>query len=1314
MIQAAKLLTDSRYREHTAFWKEALSRLDGDFHSRQNWRSYALSSEKEIEIAFEIDAPTAGLITKLAAGKDIGVFVILVGAVCHALKLYSGSSTVCVESPPLGGAGRNNLDSNVPLVAHFQAGLSVKEHLDAIRRMAAGSYTYQDFPVSAVRDLLLKRGRTQTSNVLVTCPAIHEEARGAASYDLMIEIEMRPRLRLVLRGGAAEFARSYLENFGRHLCNILREYADTEKPVGQVSALDQAERERLLREYNPARNTIPKSYSIDRLFYARAAEAPDRLAIKKGDQKTTYGELNAASNRLARFLQDQLGIGQGDAVGLFFDRSPESIIGLLAVLKAGAVYLPLDPEYPSDRIRFMVEDARAKAFLIHSDHISQLMQFSDVPMFALDIQMSTLQTPAEDLEPSASASDAAYIIYTSGSTGKPKGVVLEHGGLANTVLHHIEALNVESTDRLSQFYSASFDSSLFEIFVALLSGAALVLVSKEFIKDPEQFGVYIESQGVTMLTVPPVYLSTLNRARLGGVKKIVSAGDNARLGEAVELARTKAYYNSYGPTETSICVTHYQVNPSVHYGSRIPIGKPISNTSIYVLDEDLRLVPEGCIGEICVSGVAVARGYLNEATTKTSFVKDPFIPGERMYRTGDLGVWLPDGNLELVGRNDTQVKIRGYRVELGEVESALLRHSSVKQAVAVAREDSGGGKRLVTYITADRPVTAAELRAHLKERLPRYMIPSAFVTLAEMPVTANGKIDRKALPDPQTMEEIGGNGASRNDTEQKLVEIWKETLGIERVGIRDNFFELGGDSILIIQMVSQAARQGIKLTPQDVFERQTIASLAEVAGTVEIAAAEQGVISGPVRLLPMQAWFFQQEIEARHHYNQSVMLDVPADLNPELLRECLKGLLTHHAALRARFVLKDDEWEQEIAADERSDVFSAADLSNIAPDRRESTLEQEASSLQASIDLANGPLMRVRLFRMDETRARLLLVAHHLVIDGVSWRILLEDLYAAYQQRSAGQAIQLPAKTTSIREWAERLNQYAQSLKGEYHYWLKQTSGSPLPLDYDGGANTMDSAEEITVLLDQSETDSLLHDAPRAYNTQINDLLLTALALMYKEWTGEEALLVDLEAHGREDLFGGVDLSRTVGWLTAIYPVLLEAGTDDVASNLKAIKGQLRSVPHNGIGYGILRYLRTSRPSGGDSEQRVTLKAQPQASIVFNYLGQTDRVLSVEGDWRAIVGSNGGERGNSGRRSYQLEITGIVTRGRLQLTFTYSRNLHRKETIELRAGRFLEKLRGLISHCCGLETRSFSPSDFPAARIDQKALDTLISQINQE
>ena len=1312
MNELNTLLTSEDYREHAEFWKRTLGLIEGDFRLRQNWQSYALPPDgRPLARELKLDEQVAGLVSELGRGKDTGVFVVILAAVFHVLRIYTGASTVFADSPGF-ITGTDERSGSVPLIFAYDAALTVRTYLDRVRDLVAQSYTYQDFPLQEFAAGSLKRN-LPTSNVLIQMPGVHEPLTEHGSYDLVINIRRDRELSIRLEGRASVLSAQFLENVDRHLGNAIAGFADLDVSIGSLSLIDEAERKKLLESLawtRDAVHSVPRGATVLDLFRDRIAQAPERIAIAGSEVQITYGELDDKSTRLAQFLISEYGIQCGDVIGVLSLRSELWVIALLGILKAGGVYLPLDPEYPEERIRFMVEDAGAKLLLIHSECLSIVTELTATPLFALDLQLDMLE-PSPEFSDRASPGDAAYIIYTSGSTGEPKGVLLEHAGLVNMVVHHVESFGFDDTDRLTQFYSPCFDGSILEVFVAFLALGTLVVADDELIKDSQQFSSYIAAQGVTTVNAAPVYLEALDWKNLPQVRRVISAGDQAKAETARNLAQSRTYNHSYGPTETTVCATNYQVDPAISYGSRIPVGRPLRNVAIYLLDDELNLVPEGAIGEICISGVGLARGYLNRADlTAEAFVANPFMSGERLYRTGDLGVWLPDGNLELTGRKDMQVKVRGFRIELGEIEAHLLRQSELQEAIVVVREEQPGGKRLVAFVSPAGALSAETLRERLKAKLPAFMIPSSFVPLDQMPLNQNGKIDRKTLAS-MSLEQMGrssGYAPPENAVQETLARVWSEVLGRNNIGIHDNFFELGGDSILIIQAVSSAHQAGLKLSAQQVFEHQTIAALSNFVADAQSLHAEQGSLFGPVPLTPVQRWFFGRPIKNRHHYNQSVMLEVPASITPEVFEQALDLLIQHHDALRLRFLESNGIWEQVYAKSETNSPFAVTDLSGLPPLTQDASIETESARLQGSLDISIGPLLRVHLFKLGAGEpSRLVFIIHHLAVDGVSWRILFEDFYEACRSLQAGEHVQFPLKTTPFRDWAARLHEFNSN---DRYYWENEARWMALrlPLDYEVGLekNTVDSQAAVTIALSEQETYKLLQEAPRAFNTQINDILLTALLLVFQEWTGESRLLVDLEGHGREDLFDDLDISRTIGWFTSVYPLLLETTAGLSPTNaLKSVKEQIRAVPLRGVGYGIARYLNTDR---GYVEK---LESQPPAEIVFNYLGQIDHVLKAGGDWRLLLDWEAPEHAPNQLRSHRLEVEGIVHSGCLRLTWKYSRNLHALATIERITDRYAEILQLLVDHCTTIEAGGFTPSDFPAARLDQKTLDALIARI---
>ncbi len=1294
MEPSHKLFTSEAFKEHTAFWKQAFQTATEDFAPPCHWRSVP-NGERESSARMEFSDRARARLEELGKRQDLGVFVIVSSALIHLLQLYRGANWVQVDTPPLGRGNRARMiGESVPLIARQDPTADIRAWIKQVGQTISASYSYQDFPFADLPTVLLERDRPPRTHVLFSFANIHA-ASAPPGYDWVIQLERGPGLALKFaanRGTAPEFLQLLLRQLNR-LCEDLM---DVDRPLADWNPLEAREERRFFLEaLTTNRREFPQERTIHQWFERQAKNLPGKEAVRTPGNRLTYGELNDQANRLAQYLRKTHGLRPGETAALLCDRSELAIIGLLAILKTGGAYLPLDPGFPAKRLQFMIRDAGARVLLVHSNFLPQLAGLYETPMFALDLQLRGLEPARLPPVPMVSSS-AAYMIYTSGSTGQPKGVVLEHRAFVNMIHHHLKAFQIGEEDRVSQFYAFAFDSSLFEIFAALLSGATLIMATREIIEDAALFAEYLESHEVTLLTLPPIYLNALDRKRLGAVRTILTAGDVARVEDALHYGGTGVYFNSYGPTEAAVCASHFRVREERPLGPRVPIGKAISNTAMFLMDQALRPVATGLAGEICISGAGLARGYLNRPDlTAAALAPDPYQVGGRLYKSGDLGVMLTDGDIELIGRADQQVKIRGFRIELGEIEAVLSGHERVSQAAVLAKEDASGEKRLVAYLAPDRGLEAEELRNHLKARLPEYMVPTFFVFLDQMPLTANGKIDRKALPEPERNAEAGdAYHAPTTDTESTLATIWAEVLGVDRPGIHDNFFELGGDSILIIQMVARAHAAGIKLVPKQLTEFQTIAELARVAQDASPIQAENEPASGPLPLLPIQHWFFAQKLANPHHYNQSVLLQTPMDLDITALRRAWTDLCRRHDGLRARVVDPGGEPSLQIdeAGDETAFFVEAVD-----------DLEERAAFHQSDFNLETGPLARLVLFQDSLGRStRLLIVIHHLLVDGVSWRILVEDFLRLYKAHARGQPPELPPKSTSLRRWAGELGSYRMEDKAEIAFWerLVERPEPRLPTDAppNESANKVSSQAKVETSLDAGLTHSLLREAPRAYHTQINDLLLSALLLAVSDWSGEHALLLDMESHGREDLIENIDLSRTLGWFTSLYPVYLERTPgSDLGALIRNVKERLRAIPRNGLGYGLLRWRKAIPPAN--------------AKILFNYLGQTDRVLAEESDWRPAEEGRGPEQSPQNQRSHWLEISCMIRAGCLRSEWVFSQELHRHARVQRLAEGFQNHLESLIRHCLGQKQESFTPSDFPDAQLDQEALDGLIAKL---
>ncbi|MCY9523581.1 amino acid adenylation domain-containing protein, partial [Paenibacillus apiarius] len=1070
--------------------------------------------------------------------------------------------------------------------------------------------------------------------------------------------------------------------------------------------LTAAEQEQLLTQFhelgqfNDSGTTaaLLRDMTLHALFEQQAAKTPERLAVVCGDDSMTYRELNERANRLARVVL-RYGAGPESLVAVQCERSVDMAIALLAVLKAGAAYLPISPQEPAERVQFLLEDSGATVLL------SASAQEASCPVLGLDDGRIELESP-ENLAGYAKPNNLAYVIYTSGTSGQPKGVMVEHGSIVHTLQWKAEAYDFDG-GRVLHASPFIFDAFITHFFGPLVAGATVVMLRDEELKDPEVIIRTLAEQKITHAQFPTGLLAALlemtRPEQLATVRSVVTGGEkiSAALIEKILVYSQIEFVSEYGPTENSVVTTALPVTDP---GQSHTLGRSIGQTKVHVLAADGQLQPIGVPGELCISGPGLARGYLNQPElTAERFVASPFAPDERLYRTGDLARWLPDGNLEYMGRMDGQVKIRGYRIEPGEIEAQLLQLTGVSKAVVAALPDASGSLQLCAYVVGGE-LDFPQLRSLLSSALPAYMVPASFVQLEQLPLTANGKIDLKALPKPDAALAHAPYAAPRTPVEQALVTVWQQVLGVPQVGIHDSFFDLGGDSIKAIQAVSRLMQAGYKLDMKDLFRYPDAAQLSDHIVPVS-RIAEQGEIRGPVPLTPIQHWFAERDLADAHHFNQAVMLYREERFDVQALRLAMKRITVHHDALRMVFVPSADGGYAAMNRGVKEGDLYGLEVFDFREEQAWSRLvEAKARELQAGISLDTGPLVQLGLFQCGDGD-HLLIVIHHLVIDGVSWRILLEDIAAAYEQAAQGQDIRLPQKTDSFQVWSQQLAAYASSpaMEAEREYWSQMASREqvPLPKDNDQGGDTVENSAMLTLQWSRRETQRLLTEAHRAYGTEINDLLLTALGMAIQEWTGSEQVAVMLEGHGRESILPNVDVSLTVGWFTSAYPVMLDMKADlDLPRRIKLVKETLRSIPHKGIGYGILRYLSPSREDG--------IRALAP-EISFNYLGQFDQDLQRSGLQISPL-SSGDAVSRRQKRAATLDFNGLIAGGALSLNLSYSAEQYRKKTMRQLAQRLKHHLQEVIHHCVGKERAELTPSDVLQQGMAIEELEALVER----
>ncbi|MGZ4954747.1 MAG: amino acid adenylation domain-containing protein [Methylobacter sp.] len=1302
---------------------------------------------------FEVAPELNSALKELGKQYNVTLFMVMAAAFNTLLYRYTGSKDNCIGYPV---AGRNQSQTtaligffvNTPVLrCQLEAGMPFSELLLQLREQALQDQNHQELSFGQLLDSLNPVRNTSHAPLFQVMLAVQNVPipdfrmqdvsampltmnNRTAQFDLSLFIDERDgRLLGSFEYSADLFDAETIARMAGHLQILLVGIVSKPQiPLNQLPLMSEAETRQLLDDWSgvgravdalaPNARPTADALLIHQLFEAQAQMTPDKTALAFAGQCIGYGDLNRRAELWAERLLD-LGIGPECRVGVCAERSVELIVGLLAVLKAGAAYVPLDPGYPEERLEFMLNDAGIELLLIQSA-LAGKFQNRAVNMLYLDEDSAEGQAQRTSSRP-ISLSNTAYIIYTSGSTGQPKGVAVSHQNLLHSTLVRTNYYR-EPLGCFLLLSSFAFDSSVAGIFWTLSQGGCLCLPQQEDLTDPAALAGLINQHNVTYLLALPSFYTAIvddgNLPKLKSLLAVIVAGEACSGDIAAEHRRklpAVQFYNEYGPTEGTVWSTVYRSTKD-DAGAMLPIGRAIANVRVYILDPQCQPVPIGVSGELCIGGAGLARGYLNRpALTAEKFIPNPFAAnGERLYKTGDLARFRVDGEIEFLGRIDNQVKIRGYRIELGEIETRLQQHPGIEAAAVLAKEGNQGNKRLIAYIVG-QPSSVPEtqhLQSYLRQSLPDYMVPTVFVSLDKLPLTPNGKLDGKALPDPDDSEQDKRLGiAPRNDVEQTLAEIWSQLLGVQGLSIHDNFFNLGGDSILSIQAVSRAHQAGLTLTAKQLFQNQTIAELAAAITETGVGldetgkkSAEQGRVTGEAPLTPIQQWFFDLDLINPHHWNQTLLLQSTMRLDSSILQQAILQLVEHHDALRLTFAAQEDGLKA-VNQQESAPSFLCVDLDAIAPEQRLQHIETICAAQQCSLNLTEGPLLAVVLFDSREAgEQRLLWVVHHLVVDAVSWRILLEDLHTVYRQLSDGQDIKLPAKTTSFKQWATQLSEYAKSaaVQNQADYWLNRQQVARLPVDYPQGQNNEASTATSTVTLSETETEALLQQVPAVYRTRINDILLTALSLSLADWSGNNSVLIDLESHGREELFDDTDLSRTVGWFSSVYPVLFELPSDRTPGNLiKSIKEQLRHVPGNGIGYGLLRYL-------GDEKTGAELNQQPAAQIIFNYLGRLDSALPGNSPYRLAVEDSGAGIAANNRRAHEIDVIAKIQQGILQLSFKYNSVRFNGKTIEILGHAFLRNLQNLIRHCQLPGIGGYTPSDFPLAHISQQELDGLV------
>ncbi|MEQ8190719.1 MAG: amino acid adenylation domain-containing protein, partial [Candidatus Eremiobacterota bacterium] len=1305
----------------TDYWKHAISDFSTPTpltvnHSRLDIHK---SVENPGEYIYKLPKTFLEVCQKFASSGEVTLNALLQLAWASVLSAYSGSEDILYGIPVSGRPAElpgveqmiGLFINTIPLRVTLNHNETVRYNLKNIHNVIQDGSNLSHISLSEVQAMSsIPPGEALFYSLFVfeNFPFSEEitamkdmKHYGTSSYPLNIVVVPEKELSVNISYDGDCFTEDVIKNLASHIGTALKWIVEhPEELLKNIDIIPEKEKHLLLNVFNDTCYDVPKEKTIHELIEEQVALHPERTAVVYKDEKLTYGELNEKANKLAHFLREE-GAGRDSRVGIFLDRSCHMIVSILAVLKAGGAFVPIDPHYPPERINYIISDS-GSIMLIADHHLAEKIKPSIPVFYTADYDNVTSRYASRvtrhdshiNPEHINSSKDLAYMIYTSGSTGQPKGVMIEHHSLVNLCFYYKTKYNFSTLDNMAKYVSFGFDASIPEIFPALISGAGIHIIPEEIRLSPSGLNEYFERNNVTLAILPTQFgeqfmLLTDNKS----LRWIQLGGDKLKVFKKQNYVVT----NGYGPTEYTVCTSDFVIDKSYE---NIPIGKPIYNTHVYILDKYGKITPAGVPGELCVSGEGVARGYLNRPElTAEKFIENPFVPGWRMYRTGDLARWLADGNLEFLGRIDAQVKIRGFRIELGEIEEALKKIASVKDAVVIDRTDKEGNKYLCGYYISDAKLKSSELQKELSLFLPDYMVPSCFLKIDTIPVTAHGKVDRRALPEPEDSDLASHETyvAPRNEREEILAAIWKKFLKCDRVGIYDNFFHIGGDSIMSIQIVAKANSEGINITASQLLRHPTIAELAEETEKKPAIQAEQKLLAGEVPLIPVQEWFFEHEFEEFNHFNQAFLFTLKEEGNREIIEKTLNILVNHHDGLRLRFK-KEEAWLQYYEKPEKASVsVELTDLFSVPEDSLSMFITEKCNSLQSSLNITEGPVIRSALFKgHKDGRDRLFIVIHHLCIDMVSWRIIIEDFHNIYRTLSDSLTPSLPAKTSPYRDWAGSLGDYVPAAEKHGDYWLsvlKDVSEFPVPYK----ESKFSDIREYTVSLQKHDTELLLNAVPSVYNTQINDILLSALLLACNRSLNVSDLVINLEGHGREETIAEINLSRTVGWFTSIFPVRLKcpAVTDSV-SLIKSVKETLRAIPENGISYGVLRYF---------SDIKEDLKELECNRVAFNYLGQIDGSV-MEGELLCAAEEAPGQAVSPQNGIINLlDINGLVFRGSLSMVFGYSSHIWEGEKVKELADNFISGLKEIINHCTEPGRKHFTPSDFPLAEVTQSFLD---------
>ncbi|WP_291560027.1 MULTISPECIES: amino acid adenylation domain-containing protein [unclassified Clostridium] len=1306
-------LNSERFIKNKSFWKDKFSDAPEDFLYKT---SNSLEGKRQ---CFNIDNELSNKIKMFADEKKCSLNTFFIAVLLIYINKITYKKDLVIGTPVFNRAGKVQKEmvgmftSTVPFRFKLDTELKVENLIKLVNKELKLCFLNQKYPYDLlVKDLELGKigydslfkmcvnyyNSKYDSNINGMNVEVKEHYCGNQSYSLQLTVKEWEESKITLNFDykTLEYSDKQIEIMYESMINIVKQVVANENiTINKVKLVNREENNHKVYYLNSTASYYPKK-TVCELFEEQTIKAPNKIALKFKEKSLTYKELNEKSNQLANYLREK-GIDRKAIVAIMETHSIELMVSILGVLKIGASYLPIDPSYPLERINYMLEDSKSTILLTNFKIVEELQaKVNTINIRELNLDRYN----KNNLIKTNNLNDLVYIIYTSGSTGKPKGVMLEHQGLTNYIWW-ANKMYLKGEDEVMALYSSiSFDLTITSIFTPLISGNKIIIYDS----DETEFVLYkiLRENRATVVKLTPAHLTLLKDMNNthSNIKRFVVGGEDLKVALAKDVynsfGKNIEILNEYGPTETVVGCMIYKYDEEKDKRVSVPIGYPADNVQTYILDNELNTVPTSVVGELYISGDGVARGYLNrEELTNERFIENPFIKGKRMYKTGDTARYLENGAIEYVGRIDNQVKIRGHRIEIGEIERYLLENEFVKDVVVALKEDSSGNKLLNAYIVTKKEISDTELKQELLKFLPKYMIPNNFVYIDKLPLTLNGKVNYDLLPEP----EIAKKEFIKYTTlvEKELVKAMEEILGVENISMNDNYYQLGGDSIKAIQISSKLKNVGLDIKVKDILAYD---SIEEIAASIEESKVDMTISQekkeGIIEKTPIIEWFFNQDFKNQNVYNQYVLLEYNEKLDISKVVGAVDKLTEYHDGLRINYDRKNNKLYYNNGHLNKTSAIQYFDLSQYSYEEQSRSIKKLIDEAGVNFDIENSLLFNVTIINLGEETQAILFTSHHLIVDGISWRVILNDFITLIEQMNDEVEVKLPMKTHSFKDWAKALNDYSKKdFSEEKNYWQgilnKEVN---FPVDYIEGKDRVKTSNILSIELDEETLVDLTKKTNEIYNMELNEALTIALVFVINDLTKKDEVIIELERHGREAINECIDVSRTVGWFTSMCPVYFKVEHEDRANNIKSLKEQLRKIPNKGFNYGILNFLNKE------------FKEQANKYIRFNYLGDFDNIVNKEKINLSNIefGLNSDEDNSL---TALIDIAAMIVNKKLKITAEYSRNRFNDETVQKFIESYIDTLKLILDQCFNKESKEFTPSDFDDVEISQEDLDSL-------